>query len=264
MALALIAGSGNLPLQIIQSCVNKGKPLLVIGFEGQTTLEKNAYTEFSLGAIGKILEHLKTNNIQEIVFAGGIRRPAWSELDLDWVGMKWFKTLGFKALKGDNDLLSGILDLLKQEGFNIIKPGDLLDNLMSTTGILTTTSPSESALADIERGLVILNSLSSADVGQAVIVQQGLVLGIEAIEGTAALIDRCSALKRSGGGVLVKIAKTGQSQDVDLPTIGPDTIRQIKAAGFAGIALGARNTQIIDYDETIRLANEYNLFIVGV
>lgn len=264
MTLALIAGSGHLPLQIIQSCLDTKKPLLVIGFEGQTILEKDSYTEFSLGSIGKILEHLKAHNIKEIVFAGGIRRPAWSELDLDWVGMKWFKTLGFKALKGDDDLLSGILDLLKQEGFKIIKPSDLLEGLMPTTGVLTTTLPSKNDWADIERGLVILNCLSSADVGQAVVVQQGLVLGIEAIEGTKVLIERCSNLKRSSGGVLVKTAKTQQSQEVDLPTIGPDTIRQIKAAGFAGIALGAGNTQIIDYDKTIKLANEFNLFIVGV
>ncbi len=264
MTLALIAGSGNLPLQIIQSCKHKKKPLVIVGFEGQTTLEMNSYTEFSLGSIGKILKYLKENNVKEIVFAGGIRRPSWSELDLDWVGMKWFKTLGLKALKGDDDLLSGILELLKQEGFKIIKPNDLLDSLMTKTGALTTLTPSEADWIDIERGLVVLNSLSSSDVGQAVIVQQGLVLGIEAIEGTTALIERCNHLKRSGGGgVLVKIAKIQQSLEVDVPTIGLDTIKQIKQAGFAGIALGAGNTQIINYDETIKLANEYNIFIIG-
>jgi DUF1009 family protein len=298
MTLALIAGSGNLPLQIIQSCLAKKKPLLIIGFEGQTLLSKDliSYSEFSLGSIGKILDHLRTNNIQEIVFAGGIRRPSWSELDLDWMGLKWFKSLGLKALKGDDDLLSGILDLLKQEGFKIIKPSDLLDDLVTQTGALTYVSPSDGDWMDIERGREVLDGYRSmSDVGQSVIVRQGMVLGVEAIEGTAALIQRCGVLKRSfdgaglgdgsgyGGGsgcgagsgdgngvgyfsegVLVKMPKTQQSLEIDLPTIGPNTIKQLKKAGFSGIALGAGNTQIIDYQETIKLANGFYLFIVGI
>jgi len=267
MSLALIAGEGNLPNQIIQSCKQRDIDLIVIGFKGQTNLGTIdiPYAEFGLGSIGEVLRHLKRHSIKEIVFAGGIERPNIKTLGLDWMGAKWLKTLGLRALKGDDDLLSGILELLQKEGFTIIKPSNFLENLMLPPGILTKASPADQDLLDSERGAQILRSLSSQDVGQSALVQNGLVLGIEAIEGTKALIERCAPLKRPGpGGVLVKMAKIGQSKTIDLPTIGPETVQSLKDAGFAGIAAEEALTQVIDLEETIRLADELGLFIVGI
>ena len=267
MSLALIAGEGNLPNQIIQSCKQRGIDLIVIGFKGQTNLGTVGvpYAEFGLGSIGEILKHLKHHGIKDIVFAGGIERPNIKALGLDWVGTKWLRTLGLRALKGDDDLLSGILELLQKEGFTIIKPSNFLENLMLPAGVLTKASPSDQDVLDSERGVQILSSLASADVGQSVLVQNGLVLGIEAIEGTKALIERCAPLKRPGPeGVLVKMAKAGQSKTIDLPTIGPETVQSLKDAGFAGIAAGANLTQVIDLEKTIKLADKLGLFIVGL
>ena len=267
MTLALIAGNGDLPLQIIKSCQKQNIYLIVIGFESQIHLnEMNVpYAQFSLGSIGKILDHLKKHNIKKIVFAGNIKRPSLKELQVDWVGAKWLKTLGIKALKGDDALLSGILELLQKEGFEILKPSDFLDNLMLPAGILTKVAPTPDDYLDIERGVQILKTLSPLDVGQSIVVQQGLVLGIEAIEGTKTLIERCASLKREGsGGVLVKMAKTTQNKKIDLPTIGPETIDGLKKAGFVGIAAEAKVTQVIDFEQTVKLANEMGLFIVEI
>lgn len=267
MALALIAGNGNLPLEIIRSCQKRNIYLIVIGFESQIHLnEMNVpYAQFSIGSIGKILAHLKKHNIKQIVFAGNIKRPSLKELQVDWVGAKWLQKLSLKAMKGDDALLSAILKLLEKEGFEILKPSDFLDNLMLPVGTLTKALPTPEDYLDIERGAQILRTLSPLDVGQSVIVQQGLVLGIEAIEGTKALIERCGLLKRQGsGGVLVKMAKAGQNKKIDLPTIGPDTIQDLKKAGLVGIAAEANLTQVVDYEQTIKLADELGLFIVEV
>ncbi|MCX7338490.1 MAG: UDP-2,3-diacylglucosamine diphosphatase LpxI [Alphaproteobacteria bacterium] len=265
MGLALIAGGGDLPKEIMRACCQQGIPLFVIGFEGQTDLGIDNGATFPLGAIGKVVEALKNNAIEKIVFAGHFRRPSWSEMQLDWLGAKWLKTLGWRAFKGDDDLLTGILDLLQKEGFAIVKPSDILQNLMAPTGVLTHMSPTESDRLDIQRGVDVLAALSPVDVGQAVIVQQGLVLGIEGVEGTAELIKRCGILKRAGGGgVLVKLAKVQQNQSIDLPTIGMQTVQSIQAAGLRGIAISATSTQIIDQGAVVECANALGVFIVGI
>jgi DUF1009 family protein len=103
------------------------------------------------------------------------------------------------------------------------------------------------------------------DVGQAVIVQQGLVLGVEAIEGTDQLLDRCGALRREGaGGVLVKVEKPGQESRADRPTIGPRTVALATEAGLRGIAVEAEVTIVLDRDEVARAADLAGLFVVGI
>ncbi|MBR1479952.1 MAG: LpxI family protein, partial [Alphaproteobacteria bacterium] len=171
-----------------------------------------------------------------------------------------------RAFLGDNALLKGIKELLRAEGLNVISPQSILGTLLTPAGVLTTARPSEIDLRDIARGVFVLNTLSRADVGQAVVVQEGVVLGIEAAEGTKRLIERCADLKVSDarGGVLVKTAKLKQELSIDLPTIGKHTVSEAEHSGLSGIAIGAGASQIIDCDETTALANEKGLFIIGI
>jgi DUF1009 family protein len=125
--------------------------------------------------------------------------------------------------------------------------------------------PDEDARADIEHGIGVARALGALDIGQAVVVQQGLVLGVEAAEGTDELLRRCAGLRRDGpGGVLVKMAKPGQERRADLPTIGPQTLTLAAAAGLRGIAAEAAMTLVIDRAELVRAADEAGLFVVGV
>jgi DUF1009 family protein len=264
MTLALIAGNGKLPFDIIQAC--QDKHLVIIGFEGQTDPSLSSHMVlFPLGSIGKILNYLHQQQVKDIIFGGSLRRPGWSELQLDKTGAIWLKKLGWQALKGDNDLLTGIIGLLQQEGFNILKPSEVLKDLLAAVGCLTKIQPNSQDRADIQRGVEILKALSSYDIGQAIVVQQGLVLGIEAIEGTKSLIQRCGDLKRAGqGGTLIKIAKTEQDQRIDLPTVGVNTLKQLKAVEIAGLAVSAGTTQILDISSFIELANRLGLFVIGL
>ncbi|HEY1364341.1 MAG TPA: LpxI family protein, partial [Xanthobacteraceae bacterium] len=125
--------------------------------------------------------------------------------------------------------------------------------------------PDAQAAADIEHGLRIARALGALDIGQAVVVQQGLVLGVEAIEGTDELLGRCAALRREGpGGVLVKTAKPGQERRADRPVIGPQTVALAAAAGLRGIAVEAGAAIVIDRDEVAAAADRAGLFVVGV
>jgi DUF1009 family protein len=120
-------------------------------------------------------------------------------------------------------------------------------------------------MADIDRGIQVARLLGAADVGQGCVVQQGLVLAVEAIEGTDAMLARAGALRRDGsGGVLVKLCKPGQDRRADLPTIGPDTVRNAAAAGLRGIAFEAGATILAERGVCLAAADAAGLFLLGL
>ncbi len=260
--IGLIAGQGDLPKQILDYCHHTQMPVHVIAFEGQTPVDTVAgvsHVWLKLGAVDPLFRFFRQHNVTHIVMAGGIKRPSISELSLDWTGTKLLARFGLGS-KGDDGVLSAITDYLQEQGFEILSATDILP-LTSASGFLT-DAVSVDYDDDINRGLAILNVLSDQDVGQAVVVQQGLVLGIEAVEGTAELIRRCASYKREGRKpVLIKSSKKGQSSKVDLPTIGLDTIQQCIDVGFAGLAIEAGKTQILNKNDVINLANRAGIFI---
>ncbi len=274
MTLALIAGNGSLPTEIVGACIAKNKSLLVIDIchTPRTHLEwvhsRNDLIQvrsLSLGNIGQILQTLKENNIRQLIFAGGVERPNLGSFSLDKTGLIWLKKLGMKAFKGDDALLKGITELLATEGFEVLPASAVLPNIITPLGCLTNTKPTQDDWAAIQQGQALLKALSPFDVGQAVVIQQGLVLGIEAIEGTEQLLHRCGNLQRQGHkGVLVKRIKDGQMPEADLPSIGPETMHQLDQARLGGVAVSSRTSQIIQREKTVDLANSLGLFIVGV
>ncbi|MDR0744770.1 MAG: UDP-2,3-diacylglucosamine diphosphatase LpxI [Holosporales bacterium] len=260
--IAVIAGQGNLPNKIIDKLQELKRNYVVVSIEGFGPKE---YEIFSIGEIGRILEFLKTSNVSEIVFCGSVKRPSLLSLKLDDVGKQWLRYLGVRAFLGDDALLKGIKKLLANEGLKVISPQNIIETLLSPKGILTDARPTDLDLQDIARGLFVLNTLSKTDIGQSVIVQEGVIIGIEAAEGTNNLIRRCIEFKVSQrGGVLVKTAKLNQDRDLDLPTIGKQTIIEAHKARLVGIAIGAEQSQIIDFEATIKLANKLSLFVLGV
>src|SRR5205823_10901008 len=182
----------------------------------------------------------------------------------DWRAAKFFARVGYRAL-GDDGLLSAIVKELEREGFRVLGADDILgtDNLMPV-GPLGRHKPDDDAKADIEHAMRVAHALGALDIGQAVIVQQGLVLGVEAAEGTDELLRRCAALRREGpGGVLVKIEKPGQDPRADRPTIGLRTVLLAAEAGLQGIAVEANATIVLYHDEVIRAADHAGLCVVG-
>lgn len=264
--IGLIAGQGALPVQIIEHCQSKAVPIVAIAFENQTpaqTVTPIPHIWLKLGAVGKVLDYLKSQKVTHILMAGDIKRPALSELSLDWAGTKLIAKLGLSTL-GDDGLLSSIIDYLEQQGFQVIGATDLLDDLTAPAGCLTGAHPSEDDILDIALGRKALEQLGTADIGQALVIQQGLILGVEAIEGTEQLIQRTKEYAKPGRKpILVKASKPQQNLKVDLPTIGLGTVEQCIQANLSGIAIESGKTQVLERAKAVGLANEHNIFIWG-
>jgi DUF1009 family protein len=217
-----------------------------------------------IGAAGRGLALLRENKVRELVLAGGVRRPSLASLRPDWRAAKFFARVGYRAL-GDDGLLSAVVAELEREGFRVIGPDQVLRAGLASEGPFGRISPDAQAVADIAQGARIARVLGSLDIGQAVVVQQGLVLGVEAIEGTDGLIRRCAGLRREGpGGVLVKVEKPGQEQRADRPTIGPKTVALAAETGLRGIAVEAGATIVLDRGEVVEAADRAGLFVVGI
>lgn len=265
--LGIIAGGGDLPRMVIDACRNNDRDFHVFALEGQADdaiVEGVSHDWYRLGAGGAALKRAHELKIREFVLAGSVRRPSFASLRPDMKTLAFIMRIGSKGF-GDDGILRRVVDAIEEEGFKVIGPDSLLDEMTVGAGPLGKQAPDEAGEADIERGRAVLKAMSAADIGQAVIVQQGMVLGVEAIEGTDALIDRCAALRREGpGGVLVKLPKQGQERRTDLPTIGPETVQRAIAAGLSGIAIAAGATIVISREAVVAAADEAGIFLVAI
>ena len=266
--LGIIAGNGTLPLCLIEACEKSKRPYFVIAIKGGMavgTLRKDQpHAWVRIGAVGKALRLLKKNDVEEVVMIGGVKRPSFVGLFPDWRGWKILMKVGRRAL-GDDALLKVLISEIETEGMVVKGIDTILPQLLVKKGVYGRVLPTTQDMADIKRGFQVAKKLGEADVGQSVVVQQGLVLAVEGIEGTDALIIRSKALKRKGGrGVLVKTVKPQQDRRADLPTIGPSTIQLAYESGLAGIAVGADSVMFSQAEQAVRLANQLGLFIIGV
>lgn len=266
--LAIISGGGVLPALLIDDCRKKNRPFVVLALKNHA--EPNLLPNdipinwVRLGAVGKALRLFKNESITDIVMIGSVRRPSLAEIFPDLRGWQMALRIGLKK-KGDDGLLRSIINEVERLGLCVHGIQEYLPDLLAPLGNLTITKPDISDIEDISRGCYTAKLLGLADVGQSVIVQQGLVLSVEGIEGTKALIERTKNLKRKGkGGILVKTAKPSQEQRVDLPTIGVHTVQSIFDAGLKGIAIEAGQVLIPNIEEVIAKADSLKIFIIGI
>lgn len=265
--LGVLAGGGSLPRQIVDACLEQGREVVVVAFEGATDTETVSNVDHCwtrLGAVGRTIDWLREHRAEELVLAGRMARPSWGTVRPDWRGLKMLPKI-LSGGQGDDAVLSVAIRELETEGFRVVGVHDVLPGVLADAGPMGKVRPDADALADIERGVQVANALGAVDVGQAVVVQQGVVLGVEAAEGTDALILRCADLKRDGRpGILVKCAKPEQEKRADLPSIGPDTVSAVVQAGLCGIAVSAGTSLILDRDRTLAQADQNGVFVFGV
>ncbi|QQG35344.1 MAG: UDP-2,3-diacylglucosamine diphosphatase LpxI [Micavibrio aeruginosavorus] len=265
--LGVIAGTGRLPARLLAACDHAGIDVFVVGFEGQT--DKGLYKDRQfmntrIGAAGTIINTLKAHDIRDLVMIGAIKRPTLMDLKPDLRTARFFAKVSLRAL-GDDGLLKAMKGELEREGFRIHGVQKFAHDLLASEGALGRYKPARHDWPDIRRGIEVLRALGAMDVGQSTIVQDGVVLGIEATEGTDELIRRCGAYRKKGNsGVLVKLAKPGQDETLDLPTVGPETIRLCAEAGLIGIVLEAGRSLIVEPEDVAELANKHRIFVVAI
>lgn len=266
--LGIIAGRGELPRTLIHACEASARPYFVLALEDTAEEETVAatgdnYAWIRLGAIGKALELLKKQGVEELVLAGYVTRPKISTIRPDLKGAKLLARLGSQLLTGDNELLTNIVSFLEEEGFRVVGAEEVVRELVAPEGLIGSHYPDKRAQNDIAFGARMARAIGALDIGQGVIVQNNKVLGVEAIEGTDALIARCAPLRDGPGGVLVKAKKPQQERRVDLPTIGVETVQRVAESGFAGIAIEAGASLIVNRRDVARLADQLGLFVIG-
>lgn len=265
--LGILAGGGTLPARIAAAVRGQGREVFVVAFDGQTdpaTVEGLPHLWSRFGAAGSIIACLKREGVGELVFAGPVRRPSFTELLPDWYTTKFLAKVGTRAL-GDDGLLRSVARELEGEGFRVVGLHDLLGELLTPAGPVGRLRPDAEAERDIARAVEVARALGALDVGQGAVVQQGIVLAVEAIEGTDDMLARCASLARPGpGGVLVKVKKPQQDRRLDLPTMGVTTVENAARAGLRGIAVEAGGTLLVDRAAVAEAADRLGLFVVGI
>ncbi len=272
--LGLIAGGGDLPLQIARHCVETGRPLFVVRLRGfaDPTMDAFPGEVVGLAEVGRCIRVLKQAGCESVCLAGNVARPDFVALKPDLRGMAMLPRLVLEARKGDDALLRAVLDEFRKEGFVIEGAHEARSDLVLGAGVLGRHAPDARHKADIQRALEIARRIGELDIGQGAVVCDGLVLAVEAQEGTDAMLRRVAeevapALRGEAGrlrGVLAKAPKPIQETRVDLPTLGPATVRGAARAGLAGIVGEAGRTLVLEREAVIRLADELGLFVVGV
>ena len=272
--LAIVAGRGRLPLDIARAAQAVGEDPFIISLIGEAEEIPPEFERESIRlADGKRLVALiRDRGVNRLILSGGInRRPEFGELRLPWRLLLATAKLG-RALvgAGDDKLLRVVISLIESSGCRVIGAQEVVPDLLAAFGPLTSAGPDAAARKDIAIACAGANALGELDVGQGAVAVGGRVVALEGPEGTDAMLDRVARLKQAGRvsgkrkGVLVKLCKPQQDRRADLPSIGPDTVKNAHRAGLAGIALDAGRSFVLDRDAVVREAERAGLFVVGI
>lgn len=268
--LGIIAGGGGLPLAILEAERRRGARPYLVGIAEALDARLTPYVEqtVSVGELDLCATYLIEAGCTHVCLVGYVRRPDLSEVRIDRGGEAILPAFLAALPKGDDAILRVLLDYFEKRGLVIVGASELTDQMTASAGALTSKQPDTEELADIERAGQFLRAISPFDVGQSVVICQGLILAVEAQEGTDAMLHRVATLPAplrgsllKPNGLLVKQSKRGQSLKVDLPTLGLATLERVKDAGLAGIAFEAERTLIIDRAACIAKAEAMGLFL---
>jgi len=271
--LGLIAGGGGLPLEIARACTAAERPLFVVRIKGSADkdLEDFPGAESGIAELGRSIKLMKQAGCEAICFAGQVNRPDFAALKPDLRGLAALPGVIAAASRGDDELLRFMMSEFERDGFVVEGADQVVADLAIGEGPLGRIAPTEAHRLDIDTAVRAARALGNLDIGQAAVSARGLVLAMEAAEGTAALLRRVADLPielrgttDAPVGVLAKVPKSRQDRRVDLPTIGVDTVTAVASAGLAGIVGEARSLLVIDREATARMADELGVFIAGL
>ncbi len=272
--LGLVAGGGALPLSIARACWERGRAVYVVRLIGHADPALKVYEgdEAHVGEFGRTIALLKAAGCKSVCFAGVVSRPDLARLQVDEVGRLALPALMEAARAGDDALLRATAKVFVDAGFRLEGAHEVTGAVPTLgAGPLGRLSPSAGHQADVERALAVARTIGELEIGQGAVVVSGLVLAVEAQEGTDAMLARVASLPQAlrgssdaRRGVLAKAPKPIQDLRLDMPVIGPRTVEAAAAAGLAGIAGEAGGVIVLDPEETTAAADRLGLFVTGV
>ncbi|MFG1376595.1 LpxI family protein [Xanthobacter autotrophicus] len=269
----IVAGGGAFPAAVAEAVIAQGREVLLLLIRGfaDPALERYPHLWFRLGSLGSVTAATRARGVRDVVMVGALTRPRVSDLGFDWTMLRLLPRIARLFRGGDNHLLSGVLELVAEQGFNLVGAHEVAPGLLLPQGVLGARVPSAQDRQDMARGLDVIRTLGPFDVGQGVIVVDGFVVAVEAAEGTDQMLARYGEMRRTGRlrfhagrGVLVKAPKPGQDRRVDLPSLGPATVARAAEAGLAGIAFEAGGAIVPDVEALVAGADAAGLFIFGM
>lgn len=270
--LGIIAGGGELPLLLMRRLQAQKRDMFVLGIRKVTdpAIARYPHAWCPLTALGRSLRLLQKAGCRDLVLIGAVARPRLEWHRLDWLGLKVMTRLMFAPRLGDNRLLRAIVRAYEEGGLRVRPVEDFVPELAAAAGYLGRVRADKRAKADWQYGLDVVRQLGALDISQAAVVCRGQVLAVEGVEGTDFLLQRIADLPpslrgtpRARAGVLVKLPKPRQERRVDLPTLGPQTVRGARRAGLAGIVFAAGGTLLLRKKECAALADKAGMFLFG-
>jgi DUF1009 family protein len=268
--MGLIVGGGDLPLEIALALADSNPFIIRVKGFAQERYEAFEQATFSVGQIGGMIKALRAAECDAICFAGYVTRPKLKDLQMDPRGMIMVPKALAAGKKGDDALLRVVVDEFESAGFAVFGANELLDQLVPQLGVIGAQHPRSDHQLDIDKAVQTARSIGEMDIGQAAVSVDGIILAVEAQEGTNAMLERVAglpqALRGATGtrcGVLAKIPKPIQERRIDLPTIGSQTVELCVKAGLAGIVLEAGGALIVDRTRVIEMLDEAGLFLIA-
>lgn len=259
----IIVGGGGLPVALAQALPDAH----CIAFAGaEVAVAEGRLDRHRIEHLGSVFQALRGAGVTQVVMAGAMSRPALDPTALDPVMMALAPRIMMAMQGGDDAILRLVISVFEDEGFTVIGAHDILPDLTAEAGLLAGRTPSDRDTADIARCRDILTALGPMDVGQGCVVAGGLCLGIETLQGTDAMLRFVAETPehlRRGKGVFLKAPKRGQDLRVDMPAIGPDTVRAAAKAGVEGIVVSAGRVVVLDRPMTLDALEETGLFLLS-
>jgi len=263
--LGLIAGNGVFPRLVARGAREAGVDVVAVAHVGETEPdlegEVRSCTWIRVGELGKMIRTLKQAGCERAVMAGGIRKARlFSGFRPDLRGAAFLARM--RTLH-DDKLLRGIADEIESDGIRVIASTEYLPRLVPAPGVLSRRSPKAHERGDVEFGVRVAKAVGGFEIGQTVVVKNGLVLAVEAVEGTDAAIRRGGELAR-GGAIVVKVSKPHQDLRFDVPAVGPETIRLMAEFGATVLAVEAGRTIVLEREQMLEAAARAGIAVVAV
>jgi len=258
--LCLVAGSGSLPTAFVKKAKELGDEVFVVGVKGITSIEADAY--LPLGKVDTLVKLLEKHNINKLVLLGKFEHKLLFShlLTLDSLALKILKRAKDRRAQS---LIRALMDELEEMGFEFIDPKPYLEELLAGKGTLNSVEPSSQAIEDGLFGFPIAKEIAQLDVGQTIVVKEGTVVSVEAMEGTQEAIYRAGKLAGKGCRV-IKVARKSQDFRIDVPTVGLDTLEALRQIKADALFLEAGKVYIVDKDKFLKLADKYKISVVGL
>jgi UDP-2,3-diacylglucosamine hydrolase len=266
--LGLIAGNGRFPFLVLDAARGAGHDVTIVALREETFPEladaaarppAAALHWISLGQLGTCIEVLKSAGVTQAVMAGQVKHTKLFDIRPDWTLGRVLMRL---AAKNTDSIISGVADVLRDNGIELLHSTAFLEPLMAAEGVLTSRAPTDAERADVAFGYRVADTVAGLDIGQTIAVKSAAVVAVEAMEGTDAVIARAGQL--AGAGVcIVKVAKPNQDMRFDVPVVGVSTIVAMRKAGATLLSVDAGKTLMIDGEAIVKAADAAGIAIVG-